>query len=145
MKTSQYTSKRRWDGAVEKLSEKYQIYAPVESWGHLDYKLIGTADVDGIVYNKARPTTPLKSFLLPMRENVSNLLSETKKIIIGAPNCDLKALEILDCMYLSNDFVDPAYKLNRKNMTIISTDCYQSKAPLSLYNVWVESFSRKWG
>jgi ferredoxin len=126
MKKSHYTSKSRWDEAVAKLLETYQVYAPVETWGQLDYKLIDKSDIEEIIYNKARPTTPLKSFLLPIKENVTRPSKETKRIILGVPQCDLKALELLDTMYLGNNYVDPSYESNRKNTYIIGTDCHET-------------------
>jgi len=125
MKNSHYTNKNRWDEAVAKLSETYQVYAPVEIWDRLDYKLIHPGDTSEIVYNKSRPATPLKSFLLPVKQNVTKPTAVQRKIVIGVPNCDLKALQLLDSMYLENDYEDPAYKSNRENTVIIGCDCYQ--------------------
>jgi len=73
----------------------------------------------------ARPVTPLKTFFLPPRENVViKKYYHNKKVIIGVPACDLKALEILDEIYLDHDYVDPTYKENRENTILIGTDCY---------------------
>lgn len=126
MKKSHYTSKKRWDEAVAKLLGTYQIYAPVETWDHLDYIRIDKSEIEDIRYNKPRPTTPLKTFLLPVKENVTNPLKGDKKIIIGVPHCDLKALEILDIMYLGERYRDPVYESNRRNTYIIGGDCHDT-------------------
>jgi sulfhydrogenase subunit beta (sulfur reductase) len=78
-----------------------------------------------IAYNIPKPVTPLKNFFLPVKENVTQSSSTPKKrIIIGAPNCDLEALKILDEIYLDNDYTDRFYLNKRNNTLLITSDCF---------------------
>ena len=93
MNQTHYTQKWRWDDAVKFLSSKYRVYAPTLLWGTPDYQRIDASNATAILYNNPRPSTPLKNFFLPVRENVSVDERPPETIIMGVPNCDLQALE----------------------------------------------------
>ena len=116
-------SKSDWDSALGQLLGANKIYAVVEHEACLDYDLINSDRIPHIIYNQPKPVTPLKMFFLPIKQNVSNLEAQNKQIIIGAPNCDVEALRILDEIYLEEPFTDPFYKQRRENTLIISFDC----------------------
>lgn len=122
----QYTLSREvWDKALLKLLEEHPVYAPVKQWQNLDYSLLSSENIKDVQYNRPKPVSPLKLFLLPVKENVV-LASDAEKefIVIGAPACDIWAVDLLDMFYLNSDFVDPYYKLRREKMIIIGTDCH---------------------
>ncbi|HHN47705.1 MAG TPA: hypothetical protein ENN08_02005 [Bacteroidales bacterium] len=93
----------------------------------MDYEPITTEKIPTIVSNEPKPVSPLKLFLLPVKENVV-LEPDVDKplVIIGTPACDLWALDLLDKFYLNSDFIDPYYKLRREKMILIGTDCHSS-------------------
>jgi len=105
--------------------KRYNIYAPTQSNIGLEYDIIDDNNIQDIIYNTPKTASPLKLFYLPVKENV---VKETNlklvNIIIGAPSCDLAALDILDEIYLNEPFIDPFYKKRRENSIIIGTDCY---------------------
>jgi sulfhydrogenase subunit beta (sulfur reductase) len=116
--------KEEWDKALEQLLVSYTIFANIENESGLDYELVTPQDIPVISYNKPKPATSLKSFFLPVQENVtSDRHSEKSRIIVGVPNCDIEGLFLLDEMYLGNDFVDIFYKSRRENTILISSDC----------------------
>jgi len=89
----QYKSikKKEWDKAIEELLLSYTIFACVENEYGLDYELIRSADISKISYNKPKPATPLKSFFLPVKENVtSDRADEKPRLIMGIPTAILK-------------------------------------------------------
>jgi hypothetical protein len=89
-----------------------------------DFQLIDEKLIDQIVYNTPRPTTPLKTFFLPVKENVVKTLPEVPpRIILGIPSCDLAALDMLDAIYLDEPYIDPYYRQKRENTLLIGTDC----------------------
>ncbi len=114
-----------WEKAISGMLNDNNIYAPVKTWGNIDYELLKPEKIESIVYNTPKPSSPLKLFLLPVKENVV-LESDVEKplIVIGAPACDLLALDLLDDFYLNKDYVDPYYKLRREKMLIIGFDCH---------------------
>jgi sulfhydrogenase subunit beta (sulfur reductase) len=116
--------KEEWDKVLEKLLISHTIFASVVNEFGQDYELIRPADIPSISYNKPKPATPLKSFFLPVKENVtSGRPYEKPRIIIGIPNCDIEALSLLDEIYLDELFPDIHYRERRENTLLISSDC----------------------
>ena len=113
-----------WQKALQKLSDSYQVYATVNNGNSIDYEIVDSENINDIIYNTPKPATPLKSFFLPVKENVViNKKFHKKNLIIGVPSCDLAGVSLLDEIYLDKDFVDPYYKNARDNSILIGTDC----------------------
>lgn len=126
----QYLSinKEGWDKTLERLLLSYTIFATVKNDFGLDYELVSPGNIKHISYNNPKPATSLKSLFLPVRENVtSGIPSEKQRIILGAPNCDIEALTLLDEIYLDEDFPDEFYRDRRENTILISCDCFGSR------------------
>jgi sulfhydrogenase subunit beta (sulfur reductase) len=118
-------TKEEWDKTLEQLLLSYTIFAGVGNDSGLDYEMISPADIKRITYNKPKPSTPLKSFFLPVRENVTSDKSDEKpRIILGIPNCDIEGLGLLDELYLDNEFNDIFYRKRREATLLISSDCF---------------------
>jgi len=115
-----------WFRLLQTLSvSSYNIFVPVRKNGGIDYTVFNRENSDEIVYNEAKPATPLKMFFLPVKLNVTETYKVLNKtIIIGAPACDIEGLKLLDLIYLDEKFVDETYLSRRENTLIISTDCY---------------------
>ncbi len=117
--------KEEWDKAVEQLLLSYSIFAAIRNEFGLDYEPVSADNIDKISYNKPKPATSLKNFFLPIKENVTSpIQGEKKRVIIGAPNCDIEGLRILDEIYLDKDFDDMFYRNRRENTLLISSDCF---------------------
>jgi len=126
----QYSSikKEEWDKAIEQLLLSYTIFAAAENEFGIDYETVNPSNISRISYNKAKPATSLKTFFLPVRENVTSDPSLKKqRVIIGAPNCDLQGLKLLDEIYLDKDFNDIFYREKRENTILISFDCFEKQ------------------
>jgi len=119
-------NRAEWFRLLQALSgSSYNIFAPVRKNGGIDYKAVNKEDSDEIVYNEAKPSTPLKMFFLPVKLNVTGIYKASKQtIIIGAPACDVEGLRLIDLIYIDEKFVDETYLSRRENTLIISTDCY---------------------
>jgi sulfhydrogenase subunit beta (sulfur reductase) len=123
----QYKSikKESWDKTLEQLLLSHIIFASTGNESGQDYELIKPSGIGNIIYNKPKPATSLKSFFLPVRENVTSPENSTKpRIIIGVPNCDIEGLSLLDEIYLDKDFTDTLYSERRENTLLISSDCF---------------------
>jgi len=122
-----YLTKDSWKRLLTGLTETCDIYILKEKGNSLFYELLSREGLSGggeIVYGKARSVQPLKSFFHLYAEDVSKLQNKPgKRIIIGVKACDLKALAVLDKMFLEGDYIDPFYKEKRDNTIIISSDC----------------------
>jgi len=116
-----------WNAVIENILPNYSLYAPIKDNGAIDYELIDLENIKNITYNIPKPTTPLKTFFLPIKENLtSGNNTKQKRIIIGTPNCDIQGLKILDEIYLDKDFIDTSYKEKRDNTLLIATPCYET-------------------
>ena len=117
--------KEEWDRFLVNLILSHTVFASVTDEFGQDYEMIRPENIQDISYNKPKPATPLKSFFLPVKENVTSGQSAGKpRIIIGVPNCDIEALKILDEFYLDKEFTDIYYKNRRENTILISSDCF---------------------
>jgi len=113
-----------WDDRLQQLLSSHDLFAPVKSHSSLDYVKIEAGRIPDIVYNQAKTVTPLKTFFLPMKENLTSEKEEEKPLVIlGPPSCDISALALLDAIYLDEDFPDPAFAKRRAQSTLISMDC----------------------
>jgi ferredoxin len=122
---------------LKKLSTEANVFAPIQANESLYYQQLNPNLLNSIVYDQGRTIQPLKSFFFRARQKVATYLPSTsptsrpeddqKFIIIGAKSCDLRALEILDKVFLEGDFVDPFYKQAREDNIIITSDCSSSK------------------
>ena len=119
-------SLKQWVKILISVSAKYNVFAPLPRQDFIDYEQINDNNVDSISYNKALPTTPLKAFFFPIKENVVKEQKNEKRIIVGVPSCDLSALNLLDKIFLDKDFLDIYYKEKRENTILIGSDCYET-------------------
>lgn len=118
-------NKEDWNKALEQLLVSYTIIASMENEFGQDYEVVVPGNISGITYNKPKPATPLRTFLLPVRENVTRgEQPEKPRIIIGVPNCDIEGAALLGEIYLDGDFNDPFYRRRRENTIIIGSDCF---------------------
>ncbi|MBW6501776.1 MAG: 4Fe-4S dicluster domain-containing protein [Bacteroidales bacterium] len=117
-------NKDEWDKALEKLLLSYTIFTPADNEFGQDYELLRPEDVSRIIYNKPKPSTPLKTFFLPLKENVtSEPRHEKQRIIMGIPNCDIEGLGLPEEMYLNGEFDDVFFQRRRENTILIASDC----------------------
>lgn len=120
-------SEQKWKEFLTNILTDSIVYAPLEKEEAVDYEKITEEKIDSIYYDGNAPITPLKAFYLPVKENVVNYKEPEQRVVIGVPNCDLTALDLLDNIYLDEEFTDPCYKQNREQTVIFGKDCYQQK------------------
>ena len=124
-----YISKENFLKFLERLKEKYDVYAPVKKGDKLFYKKYGSSS-ENIVTGEVRAFEPLKVFFTKAREKVAVDFkpetpgSENKPLaIVGVKACDLKGFKIQDHVFNDHDCEDPFYMRNRRQNLIISADC----------------------
>jgi len=121
-------NKDEWNRLLIKLSDDGErLYAPIRHNGFIDYELIEKESLGEIVYNEAKPASPLKIFFLPIRLNVTGGgKTPGRIIIIGAPACDIEGLKLLDAIYIDEKYTDESYLSRRQNAIIIGTPCHKT-------------------
>ncbi|OQB71984.1 MAG: Anaerobic sulfite reductase subunit A [candidate division TA06 bacterium ADurb.Bin131] len=120
-----FIEKKRWFDFLEGNLDNYSIIAPFSYNDALIYEPLSLMNLDRAVFGIVRPVQPLKSFFFPFKERVVPEILEQEKqtVIIGAANCDLSALRILDSVFLNQEYKDPNYRARRQNTTVVSIDC----------------------
>lgn len=121
-------NKEEWNRLLIKLSDAgEQLYAPIRHNGVLDYELIDKESIGEIVYNEAKPASPLKIFFLPFRLNVTrDAKTKGRILIIGAPACDIEGLKLLDAIYIDEKYTDESYLSRRQKAIIIGAPCHKT-------------------
>lgn len=135
-------SRKQWAKNLSIASAKITIFAPVCNDEFVDYEEITLPLIEKITYDSIAPTTPLKAFFFPIKENVVQARKKEKRLIIGTPNCDLEALGLLDKIFLDEQFIDPYYKENRENTVIIGKDCYEFRESCHCTSYDVQPFPK---
>lgn len=79
-------------------------------------------------FEQIRTVEPVKAFFTNPRERVAGFPGLFQKgfrdqILIGLKGCDLRALLVLDQIYLGGEFLDPFYEERRRRTLIIGADC----------------------
>jgi sulfhydrogenase subunit beta (sulfur reductase) len=120
--------KEEWDKVLEQLILSYTVFATLSNEFGQDYELLKPPDIPLILYNKPKPATSLKSFFLPVKENVTAAReTEKPRIILGIPNCDIEGLSLLDEIYLDKDYNDIFFSDRRNQTLLISSDCFSTQ------------------
>jgi ferredoxin len=137
-------SKENWDKILNELLGKYDVFAPVAAEDNQDYRFILQDDIHQIIYNTPKPATPLKTFFLPVKENVvKKSASENPRLIIGSPSCDLAGLDLLDKIYLEEPFVDKFYQQRRENTILVGTSCFSTLEHCHCSSYGIKPFPEK--
>jgi len=124
-----YLKNEDWQKFLSQLSKKFSLYAPAEGLVGPEYRIFGPENLSEIIYGGARLTQPIKFFLCPPQEEVSSTASlpDRKTIVLGVKACDLRALSILDGIFLDPEFTDPFYQKIREDSILISDDCTEPR------------------
>jgi hypothetical protein len=109
------------------------LYLPLERGGVTDFAQ--WTPESSVCLDYLNTTRSIKDYFLPQTENIVAFKREGKKITItpnqkepapfvvfGARGCDVRSLDVLDRVFLS-DPVDTFYKAQRDNGVIISMAC----------------------
>jgi ferredoxin len=117
---------------LDALAKQMLVYTPRKSQEHYFFKKYDPQSDQEITFNDIRICTPVKEFLFPVREMAASyspssngeLTTEIEPFaIFGLKDCDLRSIEILDKVFMDEDFIDALYVARREKMFIISTDC----------------------
>jgi ferredoxin len=124
------TTREQFELFLEKTVDDGVLYANVEDEeGQVHFEKLSTDELTRIYLGKARSIETVKAFFFPPRSIVARYpqgsqepQSAPKAVIIGLRSCGLKALEILDHVFL-DDVIDPLYQARREKSLIITCDC----------------------
>lgn len=105
------------------------FYVPKKIGSHYIYTAYDAEAVTPVELNNIRTCMPVKQYLFPLQELAAIFPEPVEPPIIepfavfGLKDCDLRSIEVLDKVFLEDDFEDPFYIARRDKMFIISGDC----------------------
>jgi ferredoxin len=114
---------------LDAVAEQMDLYVPKKVGTHYIYNRYNPSANVSLEMNNIRACTPLKEFLFPLRELAAVFPepfepAEIKPFaVFGLKDCDLRSIEILDKVFMEEEFEDPFYINRREKMFIISSDC----------------------
>jgi len=126
-------AKENLSALFRKIAESKELYLPVETAGQVNY---GAWSEDAVVnVDVLKTVKSAKDAFFPQSENLYTCVNEDRKIkieaeelvnqdfvIFGMRACDLKGVEVLDKVFLS-DPVDTFYKARREHGIIVAMAC----------------------
>jgi len=125
--TVKFVPRDKFAEFVAAITEGYDLCGQQTAEGEPPH-LVATKAED-ISLGGARAVEPLKSFLFPPREDLGEYFGEegapdVKPLaLVGLTGCDLRALRVLDEVFLGGEFKDPHYEQRRQNLLVVSMDC----------------------
>lgn len=128
MGTVKFADAALWKGVLKRIGDGRCCYGPVEKDGQ---KVLQQCDPAEAVFEGARTVDPIKSVLMPLREEVAEYgkdgvgrdFKAEPSVILAARQCDIEGLKVLDFAYLQQDVADPFYKARRESTLIVGADC----------------------
>lgn len=110
-----------------------RLFGPVASAHGPRFARVAKEEADTIVFGGRRPPCSAKSLLFPPQERVAFYGENASPVpdpadagatlIVGMPNCDLRALALLDQILIEGDFTDPFYAARRQSLILVGVDC----------------------
>lgn len=115
---------------LDAVAEQMDLYIPKKVENHFVFNRYDPASKKPVELNNIRVCTPTKEFLFPFRELAAIFPDdyEPEEIkpfaVFGLKDCDLRSIEVLDTVFMEEEFEDPFYIKRREKMFIISSDCF---------------------
>jgi ferredoxin len=125
--TVQFVPRDKFAEFIARVSEGYELYGQQVREGEQPH-LIRTKPED-IALGTARAVEPIKTFVYPPQEDLGDYFTGEggpqagPVALVGLTACDLRALRVLDAVFLGGDFKDPYYEKRRQNLLVVSMDC----------------------
>jgi len=113
----------------------FEVYLPVFTEKKNHFKKFERKDFESsekrpiLALEKIRITESMKGFFFAPREIVAAgfesplVKDKSKRLIVGAKNCDLMPMKVHEKIFLEGNYIDPFYKDRLERTTIISADC----------------------
>ncbi|MHC4266380.1 MAG: 4Fe-4S dicluster domain-containing protein [Planctomycetota bacterium] len=114
---------------LDAVAQDMELYVPKQTGNHYVFTTYNTGQSPEVKFNEIRTCEPVKEFLFPVRESAAVYPNpaESQQVkpfaVFGLKECDLRSIEILDKVFVEDDFVDPLYTSKRDKMFIIASDC----------------------
>jgi len=125
--------KDEFHNLLAKLTENYQVFAPVSKGKLVVFEEIHAEDEISLDYSNAEKS--VKELFFPQRERLFTFNipqgneirepapSDKKRVILGIRPCDARSVSLLDNVFDDKVYQDPYYLNKRKNTLIVAIGC----------------------
>ena len=133
---------------LDAVAGQMDLYVPKKTGAHYVFSRYDPDGDGGAELNNVRVCTPAKEFLFPLRELAAVFPEPVAPkdvgefAVFGLKDCDLRSIEILDKVFIEDEFEDPFYTARRDKMFVISSDCFRPAESCFCSAVGGESFAR---
>jgi len=114
---------------LDAIAATMEVYLPAQAGEHEAWRKYQPQGTVELQLNAIRTYAPVKEFLFPLRELAAVFPAPARPTPVrpfaffGLKACDLRALEILDRVFLEKEFEDPFYAARREKMFTVASDC----------------------
>lgn len=145
MMQDHFIKKEEINRLFEYLATRFDVYVINRKDENLFWRRLNLQQIGDVIINEYRPAEPLKSFIFKPKEKVLDEFKDFESrnrplAVVGAKACDLRALKILDHVFMEGDFKDPFYIKMREENLIISADCTSFREVCFCLGIGVEPF-----
>ncbi|UCB45734.1 MAG: 4Fe-4S dicluster domain-containing protein [Spirochaetota bacterium] len=119
---------------LKPLTKSYEIIGPVEEDENIYFRPVDC--IDDVIWEFDNAVNSIKEFFFPQRQILYEVKrsgvisveagSEKKRVLLFARPCDVRAVTILDKLFIS-DYEDRAYTSSRKNTIIVGLSCLKPR------------------
>jgi len=127
------------DVFVRRLMAERRLYAPVRRKGEVIFERV--REPEEILWEYTNTAKPPKALFFPPVERLLTYtasardhnayceipIDEMPSIILGIRPCDLRALEVLDAVFLQGPYCDPYYAARREKTLLFALACAQPR------------------
>ncbi|MHC4130949.1 MAG: 4Fe-4S dicluster domain-containing protein [Planctomycetota bacterium] len=117
---------------LDAVVQDMELYVPRKVADHYVFTTYKPPFSTDIQLNNIRTCDSVKEFLFPVRESAAvypepqDVQNTEPFAVFGFKECDIRSIEILDKVFIEDDFVDPLYTSKRDKMFIIASDCTET-------------------
>jgi ferredoxin len=114
---------------LDAVAQDMKLYVPKKTANHYVLTEYKTDSPINVEFNNIRTCESVKEFLFPVRESAAVYPNPTEPqmiepfAIFGLKECDIRSIQILDKVFIEDDFVDPFYTSRKEKMLVIASDC----------------------
>ena len=115
---------------LDAISQERVLYVPRQTDPHFSFERYEVEGARPVEWNPIRTFPSVKEFLFPCEERVARMAQspiEPPEVepfaVFGLKACDLRAIEVLDKVFLERGFEDPFYVARRGALFTMTTDC----------------------
>jgi sulfhydrogenase subunit beta (sulfur reductase) len=132
MEMDRFLSWENFGRLIQRMGSSFSVFVPITSDGRHYFEPAPRVPESVVGLPPVRTEDSVKAFFFPLRTEVIPVRPEVftsdgegPLALVGVRECDLRALALLDLVFLTGDYVDPHYQARREEALLVSVDCWE--------------------